>query len=97
MSLATSGLDGLELARQQLPDLILLDWVLPDISGTDVLEQLKQTPSTAGIAIVMLTGRNLLGDVEQAFALGADGYMTKPISMSKLSSKINTLLLQPAV
>jgi DNA-binding response OmpR family regulator len=96
VSLATTGLQGLELALKLAPNLILLDWMLPDISGPDILEQLKRSPETSHVPVLMLTGRNLLGDVEDAFARGADDYVTKPVALDKLSSKISALLLPPA-
>jgi CheY-like chemotaxis protein len=93
VSEATSGNVGVELARTQTPDLILLDWMLPDINGPDVLARLKRLESTRKIPVLMLTGRNRLGDIEDAFALGADTYMTKPVSLGKLGAKVRELLV----
>ncbi|ASP39661.1 response regulator [Bacterioplanes sanyensis] len=94
VSAATCGQDGLRLAQTQQPDLILLDWVLPDIDGPDVLECLKCVDTTQNIPVIMLTGRNLLGDVEDAFERGADAYVTKPFSLEKLGQKVRRLLFQ---
>lgn len=59
-------------------DLIILDWMLPDMQYIDVLAELKNLKDTKDIWLLMLTGRNKRGEVEEAFSRGADGYLTKP-------------------
>lgn len=90
--LAQDGKLGLELARAEQPDLILLDWEMPGINGIDVLKVLKSDDKTRDIAVVMLTGRKLVGELEQAFALKALGYLIKPITLSKVSDKVAEIL-----
>lgn len=85
---AEDATSGLATARTSKPDLILLDWMLPDLSGIEVLNRLKGDPSTSGIVVYMMTSKNLMGNVEQALARGADGYITKPFTLRELSQKV---------
>lgn len=89
---AQNGEQGLELARNEQPDLILLDWEMPDKDGISVLKELKNNEITRNIAVVMLTGRNLVGELEQAFALEAEGYLIKPVDLVKVSHKLTDVL-----
>jgi len=90
--LAETGKNGLQEADVFHPDLIILDWTLPDIQGIDVLTQLRKMPVIKTTPILMLTGHNKIGDVEDAFKLGANGYMTKPFSLEKLGAKVSEML-----
>jgi two-component system phosphate regulon response regulator PhoB len=89
---ATSGDKALELASSQKPDLILLDLMLPGMSGTEVARKLKADPETAGIPIIMLTAKSEETDVVVGLTLGADDYVTKPFSMKILLARLNTVL-----
>src|SRR3972149_2123798 len=75
---AGGGRDGIELARRQKPDLMLLDLMLPDIPGTEVCRVLRGDPGTQSIAIVMLTAKNEEIDRVVGLELGADDYVPKP-------------------
>lgn len=92
ISVALNGQNGLDLAIQNKPDLIILDWMLPDLQGPDVLSELKKHPDTKNIPVLMLTGRNKIGEIEEVFSLGAEAYLTKPFSLQKLGEKVTTLL-----
>lgn len=83
---------GLQKIQDSPPDLIVLDWVLPDISGPEVLKKLKTEQHLKDIPVLMLTGRNKVGDIEDAFTLGADAYLTKPLSLQKLGEKVTEIL-----
>ncbi len=87
-----SGRDGLRLGKELHPDLILLDLMLPDLSGTDVCKQLKEAPATRGVPVVMLTARGEEIDRVVGFELGADDYVVKPFSMRELSLRISAIL-----
>lgn len=87
----TSG-SGLDNTERDRPDLLILDWVLPDIQGTDVLMQLRSSKKTREIPMLMLTDRNNVGEIDDAFSLGADGYLTKPYSPQRLDGKVTELL-----
>jgi len=91
---AENGQNGLEMANDQLPDLIILDWMLPDTQGPEVLDILKHKQTTKHIPVLMLTGKNKIGNIEDAFDLGADAYLTKPFSLHKLGEKVTEMLIQ---
>ncbi len=75
-----------------LPRLVLLDIELPRVNGLKILAALRQHPQTAGLPVVMVTGRSASKDLTQALALGADGYVTKPVSAGVLRSVIDKVL-----
>jgi two-component system phosphate regulon response regulator PhoB len=77
---ASDGVEALELARVAPPDLVLLDWMMPALSGLELCRALRSDPATAGAVIVMVTARVLAADRELAFAAGADHYIGKPFS-----------------
>ncbi|WBW49687.1 response regulator transcription factor [Peptoniphilus equinus] len=80
-----------ELAKD-VPDMILLDIMLPDMDGVEILKMLKSAPHTASIPVMMLTARTSEYDIVSSLDLGADDYMTKPFSVLELLSRINALL-----
>jgi two-component system phosphate regulon response regulator PhoB len=92
VSLAADGLSGLELAQKQLPDLILLDMMLPKLNGMQVCERLKSNAKTQAIPIIMLSARSEEADVIGGLGQGADDYMTKPFSQAELLARINVVL-----
>ena len=77
---AVSGLDGLEVAAKQRPDVILMDINLPDIDGLEAAGQLKEDPDLRGIPVIALTANAMHGDRERCLAGGCDGYIPKPIN-----------------
>ena len=94
-TIAADGPEGLRLARKELPDLVLLDVMLPQMSGTDVCRILRQESRTSKLKIVMVTGLGRGGDVEEAFAAGADDYLIKPFDSARLFKKIEKVLAMP--
>jgi PAS domain S-box-containing protein len=88
---ARTGEEGLELARANLPDLIILDLQLPGISGYEVIKQLKADSKTAGIPIIVLTASELGRGMPKVIALGADEYMRKPFDNRVLLSIVDKL------
>jgi two-component system phosphate regulon response regulator PhoB len=88
----SDGRSALTEALRSSPDLILLDRMLPGMSGDELIAQLKREPRTAGIPTVMLTAKAEESDVLVGFALGADDYVTKPFSMKILLAKISAVL-----
>ena len=91
--LANNGERALTIARDQIPDLILLDIMMPGISGFDVCSILKKDPATAEIPVIFLTARNDSDDFEKAYDIGAVDYTTKPINVKELMMRIKTHLL----
>ena len=89
---ATTGADGLAVAKQAIPSAILLDLMLPDMDGTDVCKGLKADPMTASIPIIMLTAKDSEVDKILGLELGADDYMTKPFSVRELVARVKALL-----
>jgi two-component system phosphate regulon response regulator PhoB len=89
---AETGAEGLRLAREQRPDLVLLDLMLPDLSGTDICRMLKEGADTREIPIIMLTARGAEVDRVVGFELGADDYVTKPFSVRELMLRIQAVL-----
>ncbi len=78
---ATHGLEGLQLAREQRPDVILMDMQLPDISGLDVTRRLKEDGDLRSIPVVAVTASAMKGDEEKYLQGGCDAYISKPISI----------------
>jgi two-component system, OmpR family, phosphate regulon response regulator PhoB len=89
---ASDGLEALDLAREHHPDLILLDVMLPDLSGMDVCRKIKDDPDLASTTVVMLTARAQTADLGDAEEAGADGYFTKPFSPIALTRKVESIL-----
>ena len=92
---ASTCLDGgeaLARARKEVPDLVLLDVMLPRVSGLDVCRLMRADPKLAKIKIVMVTGLGRMGDVEEAFKAGADDYLIKPFDSARLFKKIEKVL-----
>lgn len=92
VSTAATGPDALAAARNERPALIVLDLMLPGVSGYDVLEQLRATPATRDTAVLMLTARREEADRIRGLALGADDYLTKPFSPQELVLRVGAIL-----
>ncbi len=89
---AYDGIDGYIKARELKPDLILLDWMLPNISGIDVLRKIRSDKELANTPVIMLTAKNMENDKVEGLEFGADDYMTKPFSVKELLARIGTVL-----
>ncbi len=89
---ARDGADALDMARRELPDLILLDWMLPEMDGLEVCRLLKQTDKTKHIPIIMLTVKADETDKVLGLEMGADDYVTKPFSPRELIARVKALL-----
>jgi two-component system phosphate regulon response regulator PhoB len=89
---AEDGNQALTKARQTLPDLILLDWMLPEMEGLEVCKLLRRDPATSTIPIIMLTAKATEVDRILGFELGADDYVTKPFSPRELVLRIKAIL-----
>jgi two-component system cell cycle response regulator DivK len=90
--LAVDGEQGVAVAHAERPDLVLMDLSLPVLDGWEATAQLKTAPETCTIPIIALTAHAMSGDREKALAAGADDYDTKPIELTRLLEKIETLL-----
>jgi CheY-like chemotaxis protein len=85
---ARNGREALELTAGHLPDLVVLDIAMPELSGLEALAQLKAAPLTSSIPVILLTARATSGDVETGLAAGAAEYLTKPFSPQELAARV---------
>lgn len=92
VSTATSGTDGLAAARREKPSLVVLDLMLPGLSGLEVMEELRADSTTSRIAVLMLTARREESDRIKGLTLGADDYLTKPFSPQELVLRVGAIL-----
>jgi CheY-like chemotaxis protein len=90
--LAIDGAQGVEMARSQAPDLILMDMSLPVVDGWEATRQVKGDDQTRGIPVIALTAHAMAGDQEKALDAGCDDYDTKPVELPRLLGKIEALL-----
>src|SRR5947209_19491607 len=92
VAIAKEGREGLRKAQTQLPDLVILDLMLPGLNGLDICRELRASPRTAGILILMLTAKGEETDQIVGFSMGADDYVTKPFSVKVLVQRTKVLL-----
>ena len=90
--MAENGDEALLLVREEQPDLIVLDWMLPNVSGIEVCRQIKADPATRNIPVVMLSARGDEGDRVRGLETGADDYVVKPYSVVELMARLRTQL-----
>ena len=95
VTMAVDGAQGLEMAAETHPDLILLDMSLPVIDGWEAARRLKANPEVAGTPIIALTAHAMSDDRNRAIEAGCDEYDTKPIEFTRLIQKMETLLRRP--
>jgi DNA-binding response OmpR family regulator len=92
VSVARDGEEGLASIRAELPDLVLLDVMMPKLNGYDVCQQVRSDPALARIRVVLLTAASARGaDVDKGLALGADAYIPKPFGTRDLVIQVNSL------
>ena len=96
VALAHDGQAGLDKARAEIPEIILLDMNLPVMDGWTAARALKADPTTAGIPVIALTAHALAGDRDKAIAAGCDDYHAKPIDFSRLLEQIDRALAKAA-
>lgn len=89
---ASDGKSALELAKAELPDVIVLDWMMPGLSGIEVAAALREDPLTRGISIIMLTAKGQQADREQTERLGVAAHLVKPFSPLELLEKVDALV-----
>jgi len=89
---AKDGEEALLLVREERPDLVLLDWMLPLMSGIEVCRQLRRAPETRALPVILLTARGEEGDKLRGLEAGADDYVTEPFSPSELVARVRALL-----
>ena len=92
IAFAYDGQQTLEKVAEQTPDLILLDIMMPKLSGYEVCQQLKQADATRDVPILMVTALSKQGDIEKAVASGCDDFLTKPVNGLELRMRVKSLL-----
>ena len=92
VTMASDGEEALLLVGEKLPDLIVLDWMLPKLSGIEVCRRLRQRNETRNVPIIMLTARGEETDRIRGLDTGADDYVVKPFSMTELAARIRAVL-----
>src|ERR1700690_4024809 len=92
MAVAVDGRDTLEKVEAFKPDLILLDIMMPKLSGFEVCRKLKQDPKTKDIMVLMVTALNELGDIERAVDSGTDDFLSKPVNKLELLKRVENML-----
>ena len=89
---AEGGREALDIIRQSPPDLVLLDVMMPKVSGFEVCKQVKNNPQTADIPVIMVTALNEIGDIEKAIDSGTDDFLSKPVNKWELLTRVRTML-----
>jgi DNA-binding response OmpR family regulator len=89
---ATNGEDALRVVGEFKPDLILLDVMMPHLSGYDVCQKVRENPAWAGVRIIMLSAKGRDVEVNKGMAVGADAYVTKPFSTKDLMATVREML-----
>jgi CheY-like chemotaxis protein len=89
---AADGVEAVETATRELPDLILMDVVMPRMNGFEACQALRATPATRGVPIIMVTTRSEAQNVEAGFLSGCTDYITKPIDRLELLAKVRSCL-----
>ena len=99
VTIAADGEEGLLKAEEEAPDLVILDWMLPKVSGIEACRRLRMRPETRNMPIIMLTARGEESDRIRGLDTGADDYLTKPFSMVELTARIRAVLrrIRPAL
>lgn len=89
-----NGQEALAAIREQPPDVVLLDWMMPELDGPETCRQLKADPSTAGIPIIFLTAKSQEAEIQRGLSLGAAGYVTKPFDALALGQQVRDIIDQ---
>lgn len=89
---ASNGMDALDIIESQTPDLVLLDVMMPKISGFEVCKRIKNDPNTSMIPVIMVTALNEMADIEKAINSGTDDFLSKPVNKWELVTRVKTMI-----
>ena len=87
-----NGLEAIEAVQHETPDVILLDWMMPELDGPETCRRLKANPSTAAIPIIFLTAKSQEAEIQRGLGLGAAGYVTKPFDALTLGQHVKDIV-----
>lgn len=92
----SNGIEGLEYAKEHLPNLIILDLMLPGMNGFEILKEIRETPSLKNTKVVLVSAKSRSEDIETGFELSADEYITKPFKPQEFMARLKKLLKKAA-
>lgn len=92
ISYSNNGKEGVKLAKEEKPELIILDLMMPKINGFEVIRQLKDDDETRQIKIIVLSSKQSDKDIDRSFELGADDYLSKPFSLAELENRVKRII-----
>jgi CheY-like chemotaxis protein len=87
-----NGQEALDAIREQKPDVILLDWMMPELDGPETCRQLKADPETSSIPVIFLTAKSQEAEIQRGLSLGASGYVTKPFDALLLGQQVKDIV-----
>lgn len=95
--IARNGQEALDILQEHVPDVVLLDVMMPQVNGLETVAIIRQTPKLEHIKVVFLSARSKPADIEQGLKQGADRYLTKPFSVKKIIEEVDQLLHMDSV
>ena len=95
VTVAKNGIEAMELAPLLLPDLVIMDILMPKMDGLEAARQIRENPATRDIPILAATAKAMEGDIEKCLAAGCDGYIAKPFNHTELGAAIEAVLQHP--
>jgi two-component system phosphate regulon response regulator PhoB len=87
-----NGQEALDAVKEEPPDVILLDWMMPELDGAETCRRLKSDPATTGIPVVFLTAKSQEAEIQRGLSLGASGYITKPFDALTLGQHVRDII-----
>ena len=92
VTVVSNGQEALDTVRRHPPDVVLLDWMMPELDGLETCRRLKSDPQTASIPVVFLTAKSQEAEIQRGLSLGASGYVTKPFDALSLGQQIKEIV-----
>jgi CheY-like chemotaxis protein len=92
VTVVSNGQEALDTIRRQPPDVVLLDWMMPELDGLETCRRLKADPETAKIPVVFLTAKSQEAEIQRGLSLGASGYVTKPFDALTLGQQVKEIV-----
>ncbi|WP_025742118.1 response regulator transcription factor [Aquimarina pacifica] len=90
--IARDGSEAIDILKSQIPDIVLLDIMMPNVDGYQTLKYIRSNESTKNIKVIFLTAKNKVSDIEKGLKMGVDKYLTKPFSIKKIVEEVNELI-----